>query len=909
MKASELFFEARIAAMILATKWLLKHARPSAFLALAIWLLIWNLGLISQLSHLGPERIQHALILSCFALILFIIVALNNCFRLRKAFENQERIAQTNAELLEELKSQRDQLAQAIIDQSEGNRRLRLLESAVVHARDAVIVLEAEPSGEMGRSVLYVNEAFTQITGYEQSEVLGRSLHYLRGPRSDGQTLEQLRQALNTNSCLQTEILNYRKDGSEVWVELNLVPVYESPGSEVVAHWVMIQRDATDRKRAEEALRHSEERLRAIYENTSTGVVVLRPTGDILEVNPAFCRMLGRETPELIHRRVQDFTYFGDVHIISELLQDVSTSRRTHYNRQKRYLHKSGQIVWVDLHCHVIYNIAREPVSVIGVVIDITERKRVQEALRRSEERYRWLFDFSPQPMCVVDRMSLKFLAVNEAAIQKYGYNRDEFLTLSLQDVTESQDHHTLRRRLIGDATKTEREIWHHRRKNGEILHVEVTANDLPIGVGNATATLMLLTDVTEKQHLEEQLRQAQKMEGIGQLAGGIAHDFNNLLTGIVGNLALIDLPQHDSNRQLVHTAERAAHRAADLTRKLLGFARRNQLLLTPVRVTDFFNEVIGLLQRTFDPRIEIVVQIYVSEPIMADATLINQALLNLCINSRDAMPQGGRLTLRADVVDVGPELIKLHSEARVGSFVRLTIEDTGVGMPPEVRSRVFEPFFTTKPIGQGTGLGLPMVHGILKQHHGWVTFESTPGQGTRFDLYLPRAPHRLTDDSPIFRRTSTPREVPMDTLTPRPLRRTPALPTKTTQEKPTILLVDDEEMIRDIARLTLESAGYIVKECCDGLDGVEVFRNHHNQIDLVLLDLTMPRLSGRDAFNQMIAINPNARILFASGYSTDDLSDLSGAIGLLPKPYRPQDLLQAVRNILIPNETISATA
>jgi two-component system, cell cycle sensor histidine kinase and response regulator CckA len=882
-------------------RYLVSNARAIALVILSFLILGIHFGLLISLIGLGKQDCVILCAVCLFSLVVFMALSFSNNSRLVQALDQHQQDIVANSELLQELQMQRDHLATTMAEQAQRNIRLRLLESAVVHARDAVIILEAEPSGEYGRSVIYVNEAFTHITGYSQDEVIGRSLHFLRGPRSNGQTLDRLRQALNTNTVLQTELLNYRKDGSEVWVELNLVPVYENQDSGAVAHWVMIQRDATDRKRAEVALRISEQRLRAIYDNTNTGVAVVRPDGNILEVNPAFCRMLGYEASELTQQNVVKLTHVDDIGTQSELFAKVQAGQLTHYNIQKRYLHKHGSVVWADLHCHVLKDVAGEPVSVIGVVLDITDRKHAQEALRKSEERYRWLFDFSPQPMCVVDKLSLRFLAVNEAAILKYGYSREHFLAGHLTDLSDSQDRETLRQRLHKVIAGTvDRELWVQHTKSGAQLHVEVTANDLPSYSGASTASLMLLTDVTEKQRLEEQLRQAQKMEAIGQLAGGIAHDFNNLLTGIVGNLALIDLPVEDSNRQLVSTAEKAAQRAAELTRKLLGFARRNQVLLSPLAVSDFFNEVIGFLRRIFDPRIEIVSQVAVQEPILADATLMNQALLNLCINSRDAMPQGGRLTLKAELIDVTNELLKRMPEGRTGSFVRILVEDTGSGMTPEVRKRIFEPFFTTKPIGQGTGLGLPMVHGILKQHQGWVSLESSPNQGTRFALYLPRINHRSGEGSATFRRTLTQREVPLDTLTPRPLRRTLASQNHV-GAKQKILLVDDEEMIRDIARLTLESAGYQVKECCDGQQAIEVFREDHQTIDLVLLDLTMPRLSGRDAFNQMIALNPTARIMFASGYSTDDLSDLSGAIGLLPKPYRPQDLLQAVNKALKP--------
>jgi len=512
-----------------------------------------------------------------------------------------------------------------VTDRQRNEERLCLLESAVVHARDAVVILESAPEQGPGRSVLYANAAFCRMTGYETDEVLGRSLHFLRGPNSDPATLDRLRDALNLGMPFQGELLNYRKDGSDYWVELSVVPVPDRDGR--CAHFVMIQRDVSDRRRT------------------------------------------------------------------------------------------------------------------------------------------------------------------------------------------------------------------------------------------------------------QEQLAQAQKMELIGQLAGGIAHDFNNILTGIIGNLARVALPPTDPNQPMIGIALTAAGRAADLTRKLLGFARRHQLLLAPLRAAEFVDEVLELIGRTFDPRIRLLTELDADATVSADATLMSQVLLNLCVNAKDAMPAGGTLTLRVATADVTDP----PAEGRPGPHVRITVEDTGEGMPAEVMAHLFEPFFTTKPVGMGTGLGLAMVHGIMQQHDGWVECQSEPGVGTRFDLFLPRMvaspPVRLTP-AISWAVTATPL-----TQTPHP-----------TDYPTTVLLVDDEEMIRTLGRAVLESAGYHVLEAEDGEEAVELYSASSQPIDLVILDLTMPRMSGKDAFRQMAERDPGVRVLLSSGYTADGLADTDGILGLLPKPYRPAELLDAVR-------------
>jgi two-component system cell cycle sensor histidine kinase/response regulator CckA len=650
------------------------------------------------------------------------------------------------------LQSELDQLSGRRARQQE--ERLKLLESAVVHAHDAVVILEAEPgrSGEPGRRVLYVNDAFCRLSGYSKKEVVGRSLHVLRGPDSDPATLERIGKALDECTPLRVELLNYRKDGTPFWVDLSLVPVRD--GENACAHWVMIQRDVSDKKRAE-------------------------------------------------------------------------------------------------------------------------------DELRRSEERYRQMFDANPHPMWVIDKTTGEFLGVNDAAVHKYGYTRDEFLGMSIADIRPQEDVERaleeLRSRPPGYQPPT---AWRHVTKTGTRLDVEVSS--FVLSIDGRLVHLVMVNDVTEKQRLGARLQKAQKMEVIGQLAGGIAHDFNNLLTAVIGNLSLVNLPDDDPNRPLLRTVEQAAARAAELTAKLLGYARRNQIARAAVSPTTAFDEVVGILGRTIDPRIQIVMDVAAGcGPMLADPSLLNQALLNLCVNARDAMPNGGTLTLAAEPFTPTAADLEAHPDAVGGEFVRVSVIDTGSGMTDEVRARLFEPFFTTKEVGQGTGLGLPMVHGVMKQHHGWVDVRSAVGEGTRVDLFLP----------PV----STETRGALLTTTPPPKNRRPAGHSAEPRTG-TILLVDDESMIRDLAQYVLELNGFRVLLAEDGTDGVETFAANHADIDLVVLDVTMPRMSGRDAFRHMIEINPDARILFSTGYSAEDVAGLDGALGILSKPYRPNDLLTAVR-------------
>jgi two-component system cell cycle sensor histidine kinase/response regulator CckA len=663
--------------------------------------------------------------------------------------------------------------------------RLRLLESAVIHTHDAVVILDAEAAQPgLGRSVLYANDAFYEMTGYSPEEVIGRSLHYLRGPGSDPITLDQIREALAAGKPLRVELLNYRKDGVPFWVDLSLVPVPDPVGG--AAHWVMIQRNITDRKRAETALQRSEGLFRGIFENTSAGVTLTDRAGQFVSCNPAFAAMTGRTVEELLTLSPEEITHPDDWAAQVPLMAEIRAGMRDRFHLSKRYVLPNGELVWVELS----YVVVKGP-----------------------------------------------------SGLFEYG--------------------------------------------------LDVSMN------------------VDERRRLEDQLRQAQKMEVIGQMAGGVAHDFNNLLTAVLGNLALVNLPENDPNRTLLASVEQAAVRAADLTGKLLGYARRNQLVFAPINPADAFDEVVGLLHRTLDPRVQLVVEVAENcVPVQADPTLLNQALMNLCLNSRDAMPEGGTLALTAGTVEITAESASRYpGDSRPGRFVCLTVADTGEGMTDEVKARIFEPFFTTKGQGKGTGLGLPMVQGIVKQHQGWVTCVSEPGVGTRLDLYLPpadpnaiprpivRSPQPTPIIAPILDVSRTPLPRPVSYVaTAEPI---DCNGSKESDLKATILLVDDESMIRGLGQVVLDRAGFHVLTADDGVEAVEVFSKEHDRIDLVILDVTMPRMSGRDAFGHLLEIDPSARILFSTGYSDEHIAELEGAVGLLSKPYRPHELLTAVQSAL----------
>ena len=411
---------------------------------------------------------------------------------------------------------------------------------------------------------------------------------------------------------------------------------------------------------------------------------------------------------------------------------------------------------------------------------------------------------------------------------------------------------------------------------------LQVTVDPMRDDTGALVGAVFLLADVTEPKRLEDQLRQAQKMQAVGQLAGGVAHDFNNLLTAILGNVALLleDAPVLGPRVNLLKTIERAGGRAADLVRQLLSFSRQNVLALAPLHLQAAVEETVAMLRCAIDPRVRVKVRGDADLwAVHADPTQVNQVLMNLCLNARDAMPDGGLLLLQTRNVELDAGSARRHIEARAGQFVRLRVRDTGCGIPPHVLPRIFEPFFTTKEPGRGTGLGLATVFGIVKQHGGWIECTSTVNRGTTFDIYFPRSP--LSPDAAPAAVAPAPSAAPSGGAT--------------------ILLVDDEPMVRDLGCTILRRAGYRVITAEDGLEALALLRQKRHRIGLVILDLTMPRLSGKDTLRNLRAIDPGIRVLIASGYSKEDpdASGMEGASGFIAKPYRQAELLHLVRTAL----------
>ncbi len=512
-----------------------------------------------------------------------------------------------------------------------------------------------------------------------------------------------------------------------------------------------------------------------------------------------------------------------------------------------------------------------------------TARRRVEEALRQKEASFRLLFDSNPLPMWVFDRETLRFLEVNGAAVAHYGYARDEFLAMRITDIRPPEDVP-----LVESSVRSEGAVpivrrsgtWRHRLKDGRVIDVEIVAHDLEFG--GRQGRLVVAHDVTERKRLEGQLLQSQKLEAIGQLAGGVAHDFNNLLNVILGysDLALRDLPREAPQAARLQQIRRAAERGATLTRQLLAFSRKQVREPKVLDLNRALADVQGMLGRLIGENIEIVTSLEAGlGQVEADPGQMEQVLLNLAVNARDAMPQGGKLILETTNVDLDEAYARTHTGSRPGPHVRLAVSDTGHGMDAPTLARLFEPFFTTKPRGKGTGLGLATVYGIVKQSEGHIDVYSEPGRGSTFKIYLPRVDEKGA--APVETR-------PESGVSP--------------GGTETILLVEDDEALRALIGEILGGYGYVVLQASGPEPGLRTAQSHPGAIHLLMTDVIMPQMNGRDLAARLHAVRPDTKVLYMSGY-TDEAIGHHGVISpgthFLQKPFAMKALLRKVRTVL----------
>ena len=516
--------------------------------------------------------------------------------------------------------------------------------------------------------------------------------------------------------------------------------------------------------------------------------------------------------------------------------------------------------------------------SVGGHIALAIERRRSEEALRKSESVFRLLFSNNPLPTWVMEDETLQFIEVNEAAVKQYGYTAQQFRQMRMQDI-RGEDGRSMADVQRDTGGGRFQGICKHRKKDGNIFEVEMTSHRFDYA--GRKVRLVVAQDISERHILEQQLRQAQKMEAVGRLAGGVAHDFNNLLMVIKGHTELLmnELPEADRTARKIAQIDRAADRAASLTKQLLAFSRMQVLQPRVMSLNAVVEDMGKLLPRLIGEDIELSVRTAGDlGSIRADASQMEQIIMNLAVNARDAMPNGGRLFIETSNADLDDAYNATHPIVQAGRYVSLAVSDTGVGMDAETQAHIFEPFFTTKEAGKGTGLGLATVYGVVKQSGGFIWVYSEVGKGTSFKIYLPR----------------------VDQVEEKSGGSSPSMEAPRGAE--TILLAEDEQDVREVAREFLESAGYTVVEARNGSEALRLAGDKSKAMDLLVTDMVMPGMTGRELAQRIQAVRPGFPAIFMSGYSEQTVAETAQADGgmyLLTKPFSRSGLLRTIRDAL----------
>ena len=733
------------------------------------------------------------------------------------------------------------------------------LESLLKSSSLAIVELDEK------HNIVSCNRDFEKLFQYRKSEIVGKNLDELIAGK------QYLKDAVSyTKETLKGKTIHgfgerKKKDQTPVLVEIFGVPVVVD-GQLIGAYG--IYQDLSERKQAEEL-------FRALFDKSPVGLFIIQDRKFQL-INPQFLELTGYREEEFLDKDSLAFILPEDRDIVRENTIKMLKGKLI-LPFELRVINKRGETRWIEQTITSIHYNGRP--AVLGYYVDISERKLVEHELRKSEKRYRMIFEQSPLGIIHFDHEGI-IVDCNNKFLELMGSSREKIIGFNmLKSLQDKRMLSAVKEALAGKTGYYEGDYLSV--TGGKVTPMRAIYNRITSEDGDFLGGVSLYEDITEKKKLEAQLRQAQKMEAIGILAGGIAHDFNNILQAISGytQILLMEKEVGNPDYEKLEAIEKSAQRASDLTKQLLIFSRKVESKLRPIDLNRVTAQVSKILERTIPKMITIELHLVENLQIInADPAQVEQILMNLGINAKDAMPNGGRLIFKTENVMLDDHFCKTHLGSKPGHYVQLTISDTGHGMDKETLEHMFEPFYTTKETGKGTGLGLAIIYGIVKSHNGYIMCYSEPDEGTTFKIYFP------VIEKGVEQKESKKKKFFI----------------KGGNE--TILLVDDEDAIREIGKNILTRFGYTVLTASDGENALEIYRKKNMVINLVILDLIMPGMGGRRCLEELMKINPKVRLIIASGYSIDGpMKKLleAGTKGFIHKPFDMSQMLKVVREAL----------